>query len=362
MNSENQTITADEVRRLLSPLRDPETGRSLVSSGQIGDIVVDAQQIRVDIGLSTFASSLKADLGEQIGDLIQSQSGRELNVTVTWKTLERPPLARGTLDVRAKAVIAVGSGKGGVGKSTVALCLALALHRAGCRIGILDADVYGPSLPQLTGVHGPVGKRGDKIAPQDYLGMPLMSIGFLVPPDQAVIWRGPMLHSTMKTFLNDVDWGDLDYLIVDMPPGTGDVALSLSQFIPITGAVVVCTPQAVALIDAIKAVAMFRQVKIPVLGIVENMSGFLCPDNGKRYDIFGKGGAREYAEQAGVPFLGEIPIHIPLRERGDAGQTTQNFDDPQIAPYLERLAYQLARIIAQQAAQAPAKMELPVLR
>ncbi len=360
--SEQTQWSAEDVRRALGQVREPETGRPLNATGQVLDVAGDERRIAVRIGLTSFVSPLALHVEDTIRDTLRAQFPGIPNVEVEMTTFSRPPLARGTLDLRAKAVIAVGSGKGGVGKSTVALCLALALQRSGCRVGLLDADVYGPSLPQLTGVHGPVGKRGEKIAPQEYLGMPLMSIGFLVPPDQAVIWRGPMLHSTLKTFLNDVDWGDLDYLIVDMPPGTGDVALSLSQFIPLTGAVVVCTPQQVALIDAIKAVAMFRQVKIPVLGVVENMSGFLCPDNGKRYDIFGKGGAREYAEQSGVPFLGDLPIHIPLRERGDAGETVLNFEDPQIAPYLESLAFQLALEIARRAEQTSGRMELPVLR
>ncbi len=188
-----------------------------------------------------------------------------------------------------------------------------------------------------------------------------MSIGFMVPPDQAVIWRGPMLHSAVTTFIRDVAWGDLDFLIIDMPPGTGDIALTLSQMLPITGAVVVCTPQEVALIDAIKAVAMFKQVKIPIAGVVENMSSFICPDNGKRYDIFGKGGARAYAEDAGLPFLGEIPINISLRERGDAGESALNFQDPQVAPYLEKIAYQLVKQFSQKAAVSPVKVSLPVL-
>ena len=191
--------------------------------------------------------------------------------------------------------------------------------------------------------------------------MPIVSIGFMVPPDQAVIWRGPMLHSAVTTFVRDIAWGELDYLIIDMPPGTGDVALTLSQILPVTGSVVVCTPQEVALIDAIKAVSMFRQVKIPVVGVVENMSGFLCPDCHKRYDIFGKGGAREYAEQAGLPFLGEIPIHIGIREKGDAGSTADNFLDPQIAPYLEKIAFQLSQHLSQKAAQSSIQASLPVL-
>ena len=188
-----------------------------------------------------------------------------------------------------------------------------------------------------------------------------MSIGFMVPADKAVIWRGPMLHSAVTTFVRDTAWGDLDYLIIDMPPGTGDIALSLSQLLPLTGAIIVCTPQEVALIDAIKAVGMFRKVKIPVIGLIENMSSFVCPDNGKEYDIFGKGGAKEYASQDKIEFLGEIPINIQLRERGDAGQMGANFDDPDVAPYLERIAYNLVSSLAQKAANSPVQAQLPVL-
>ena len=275
---------------------------------------------------------------------------------------QRPAQPKGQVGLTAKAVIAVGSGKGGVGKSTAAISLALALKRAGSKVGLMDADVYGPSVPHLTGVRGQVSKVDDKIGPLDFDGIPLMSIGFMVPPDQAVIWRGPMLHSAVTTFVRDIAWGDLDYLIIDMPPGTGDVALSLSQLLPLTGAVIVCTPQEVALIDAIKSVAMFQKVKIPILGLIENMSSFICPDNGKRYDIFGKGGARDYAEQAKIPFLGDIPINIQLRERGDAGQMSANFDDPNIAPYLEKIAFNLVKTLAEKAAASPVQTQLPVLK
>ena len=200
-----------------------------------------------------------------------------------------------------------------------------------------------------------------KIRPVLKDGVPVMSMGFLAPPDQAVIWRGPMLHGAITQFLRDTEWGELDYLIVDMPPGTGDVALTLSQLLPITGAVVVCTPQDVALLDAVKAMAMFRQVNIPVLGMVENMSGFVCPDTQKRYDIFGSGGARERAEQMQIPFLGDVPINIQIRVRGDEGKTDTDFDDPTVAPYLEKICYRLALSVADAAAKEPPQPSLPVL-
>ena len=225
----------------------------------------------------------------------------------------------------------------------------------------MDADVYGPSLPQLLGVHGTPAEVDGKIEPIDCQGIPVMSIGFMLPPDQAVIWRGPMLHSAVTRFLRDTRWGELDYLIIDMPPGTGDIALTLSQTIPVTGAVIVCTPQPVALADAVRAAAMFEKVKIPVLGVIENMSTFVCPDNGKRYDIFGHGGARAYAAEAGYSFLGELPIHIDLRARGDQGETAKNFDDPLIAPFLQEVAERLVQALARRAAAEPVRPSLPVL-
>lgn len=349
------------IRSRLENLRDPESGRPLGKSGQIRSIDCNSGgEVRIVAELGTFAAPLRKDFIAELEQAAKAVPG-VTTVHVDLKLIPRQVPEMGSVGLRCKAVIAVGSGKGGVGKSTVALALALALKRAGCRTGLLDADVYGPSLPQMTGVRGPLSKANDRIQPHFLQGMPVMSIGFMVPPDQAVIWRGPMLHSAVTTFVRDVEWGTLDYLIVDMPPGTGDVALTLSQLLPVSGAVVVCTPQEVALIDAVKAVGMFRQVKIPLAGIVENMSGFICPDTGKRYDIFGKGGARQYAEEAAIPFLGEIPINIQLRERGDEGQPMANFDDPQVGPWLERIAWNLASHLSTLARSKPLNVSLPVL-
>jgi ATP-binding protein involved in chromosome partitioning len=253
-------------------------------------------------------------------------------------------------------VIAVGSGKGGVGKSTVAATIALGLKRAGAAVGLMDADVYGPSIPHLLGAAGRPEVVDRKLQPVSAGGMPVMSMGFLVPPGEAVVWRGPMLHGAITQFLRDTAWGPLDYLIIDMPPGTGDIALTLSQLLPLTGAVVVCTPQDVALLDAVKAIAMFRKVNIRVLGMVENMSGFVCPDCGKRYDIFGSGGARRRAEELGVPFLGEVPIQMQIRVAGDAGKAGDSLADPSVAPHFETICRQLVRNISQTAAQGSAPL------
>jgi ATP-binding protein involved in chromosome partitioning len=216
-----------------------------------------------------------------------------------------------------KNMIAVASGKGGVGKSTVATNLALALSQAGHRVGLMDADIYGPSVPLMMGIRGTIDQHTTPL-PLECYGIRLMSIGFIVPPTQAVIWRGPMVDRALRQFLTDLDWGPLDYLVIDLPPGTGDAQLTLTQHAPLTGAIIVTTPQDVSLIDARKGLEMFRQVRVPVLGIVENMSYFVG-DDGKRYDIFRHGGGRKLAQEAGVPFLGEVPIDPRVAECGDQG-------------------------------------------
>ena len=356
----SESPSIEQVNQLLHDITDPETGRSIVRTKQLYSTSVENQAIRLNIGLTTHSLPIADRFEEQIRRHLTAKFP-DHQVEIEFSDHERRPPAIGQIGLRCRSVIAVGSGKGGVGKSTVATCLALGLKKAGCKVGLMDADVYGPSVPQLIGVHGQPAKEGDKIAPIDADGMPVMSIGFMVPVEQAVIWRGPMLHSAVTQFLRDTAWGDLDYLIIDMPPGTGDVALTLSQLMPATGSVVVCTPQKVALLDAIKALSMLEKVKIPVLGIVENMSTFICPDNGKAYDIFGKGGAKKLAEQMSVPFLGELPINMGMRERGDGGLTLENFDDPQVAPHLNEMIENLVWSLAERAAEEPVKPDLPVL-
>lgn len=354
MQSENH------VRSVLAEIKDPETGRPISQTGQIQNVVVEKNWIQVVVGLTHWAAPLREEFRQSVVETLQ-QNYPGAAIDVSFGPYERKPLPAGTTGLHCKSIIAVGAGKGGVGKSTVATCLAIALKRAGCAVGLMDADVYGPSIPQLTGIGGQPYEVDGKIQPIMFEGIPVMSMAFLVPPNRAVIWRGPMLHMTVTKFLKETNWGELDYLIIDMPPGTGDVALTLSQTAPISGAVIVCTPQPVALLDAIKAVAMFQHVKIPIVGLVENMSTFICPDNGKRYDIFGSGGARQYASEAGIPFLGEIPINIQLRQRGDEGQTWLNFDDSNVVEYLQTIATNLTRQLAANAAANPPKQSLPVL-
>jgi ATP-binding protein involved in chromosome partitioning len=346
---------------VLEQIKDPETGGILKQKGQIRGVEVRDGRIHATIALTTHSKPLWDDVREQVQQMLTARCG--LPATVEIVEHVRPPQKLGQIGLSAKSVIAVGSGKGGVGKSTIAASLALGLKRAGCKVGLMDADVYGPSIPHLLGLSDaprPAIIDGKIDAPK-FEGMPVISMGFLVPPGEAVVWRGPMLHGAITQFLRDTAWGELDYLIIDMPPGTGDIALTLSQMLPLTGAVVVCTPQEVALLDAVKAIAMFRKVNIPILGMVENMSGFLCPDCGKRYDIFGAGGARRKAEELDCPFLGEVPITMAIRENGDSGHTLANFDDPQAAPFLEKIVYKLVKNLADSATVKPAMPSLPVL-
>ncbi|MCO8122846.1 Mrp/NBP35 family ATP-binding protein [Stieleria sp. TO1_6] len=361
-------LSESTVRDILDSHRDPETGRPMGSMGQIGSVEVSGQTINATIGISSHSRPIQADVKEALeSKLVAAFPG--VTVNLTFQLHARPATRVGQTALRAKSVIAVGSGKGGVGKSTVAASIALTLRQFGCKVGLMDADVYGPSIPHLLGLSGRPGfsesKRIDPIMlkdDSDLPPMPVMSMGFLVDPNEAVIWRGPMLHGSINQFLGMTEWGELDYLIIDMPPGTGDVALTLSQAIPLAGSVVVCTPQEVALLDAVKAIAMFRKVNIPILGMVENMSGFLCPDCGKTYDIFGQGGAREKADEMDVSFLGGLPIDIKLRVAGDEGRLPQVIasDDVARGP-LEKITQAMVRTLASRNAAAPPKPTLPTL-
>lgn len=349
------------INAALADFPDPETGRSAQRLDQIRDVQLSGQNLKLTLALTTWSAPLwqetKADLERALRSRFSDLRDIEINLAVH----ERRPEPLGQIGLRSKSVIAVGSGKGGVGKSTIATCLAFGLKRAGCHVGLMDADVYGPSVPHLIGVNYRPEVDNNRIRPIDADGLKVMSMGFLVPAGEAVVWRGPMLHGAITQFLRDTDWGDLDYLIIDMPPGTGDIALTLSQLLPLTGAVVVCTPQDVALLDAVKAIAMFRKVNIPMLGMVENMSGFVCPDCNKRYDIFGSGGAKQRAAELDVPFLGEVPINMQIRIHGDEGHTAANFDDASAAPYLQSICHCLVKNLSTQRRAAPPLPSLSVL-
>ena len=354
-------IDATAVYDALASLKDPESGRPLQAFEQLQSVSVENGRLDVELALTTWAAPLWKEFCQNAKESLQAAFPSMSDIQVRHTVQERPPQKIGEIGLTSKSVIAIASGKGGVGKSTIAVSLAYGLKRAGCRVGLMDADVYGPSIPHLLGVRGRPTIVNERLQPVVKDGMPVMSMGLLVPKDEAVIWRGPMLHGAVTQFLRDTAWGELDYLLIDMPPGTGDIALTLSQLLPLTGTVVVCTPQDVALLDAVKAIAMFRKVNIPVLGVVENMSGFVCPGCQKRYDIFGSGGARAKAEEMQVPFLGDVPILLKIREHGDAGTAEANFEDANVATSLERITYQLVKRLATSASAAPPQPQLPVL-
>ncbi len=354
-------VTQSEVFEVLRDCLDPELGRSLVLLGQVRQVEVSGGRLSVVIGLPTFAAPIWEELRMEFTQKLRRAFGQLPEVEVVLEAVDRAPEKLGVVGLSAKSVVAVGSGKGGVGKSTVAALLAQGLGRAGCRVGLLDADVYGPSIPHLLGVHQQPIVVNDRLQPVWADGIAVMSIGFFVPPGEAVLWRGPMLHNAISQFLRDTDWGPLDYLIVDLPPGTGDVALSLSQLLPVTEAVVVCTPQDVALLDATKAIAMFRKLQIELLGMIENMSYFICPGCGMRHEIFSSGGARRRAELLNVPFLGEIPLNVGLRVQCDAGRLAQVWEQPPLADCFQAICKQLVRQAVALRRQKAHHLPLPVL-
>jgi ATP-binding protein involved in chromosome partitioning len=332
-------LTKDEVLASLHGVTDPN-GIALPKTNALSDIMVSGDKVYFSITVDSAVVNAWEPVRKRAEEVVKAVPGVASVLAVL--TAERqpgaatpPPAQQGhghghghghaqpaqtpTLP-GVGAIIAVASGKGGVGKSTTTANLALGLRDLGLRVGLLDADIYGPSVPKLFNVHGkPQLKNGNTLIPMDGYGIKLMSIGFLVDEETPMIWRGPMVMSALTQMMRDVEWGELDVMLVDMPPGTGDAQLTMAQAVPLRGAVIVSTPQDMALIDARRGVAMFRKVNVPVLGVVENMSYYLCPNCGTRSDIFGHGGARHEAERMGVPFLGEVPLHMDIRERSDAG-------------------------------------------
>ena len=351
------SVTRERVLEALSVVQDPDLHRDLVALGMIEDVVIDGGRVGFTVALTTPACPVKDDLERQCREAVAALPGvTSVAVTMTSKVRGRVNPAADKQPIPGVAhVVAVGSGKGGVGKSTVAVNLAAALALDGARVGLLDADVYGPNLPLMAGIRETPLQRDGKILPLHAHGMALMSMGFLVEPGTPVIWRGPMLHGVIQNFTRDVAWGELDYLLVDLPPGTGDVQLSLVQQVPLAGAVIVCTPQAVALEDAVKAIAMFEKLDVPVLGLIENMSYFVCPNCDARHEIFAHGGARAYADERGIPFLGEVPLHAGVREGGDRGAPiVRSAPNAPEAAAFRAAARRLAARLSIQAAAAPA--------
>lgn len=315
----SEQVTEEIVLGALRAVKDPDLHKDIVSLNMIRDVKICGGIVGFRFVLTTPACPVRDQLKFEAEKAVMAVPGVE-RVEVTMEA--EVPKARGALDKEIagiRHIVAVSSGKGGVGKSTVSVNLAVSLALMGARVGILDTDVYGPNVPIMMGGNDMPLVRGNNIVPPVYHGVKTMSIGLLNPGDKAVVWRGPMLHSAVSQFLKQVEWGELDYLIVDMPPGTGDVQLSLAQMVALAGAVLVTTPQEVALSDVRKAYSMFEQLQVPCLGIVENMSYFECPNDGNKYFIFGNGGGEALAERYGVPFLGGVPIAINIREGGDLG-------------------------------------------
>jgi ATP-binding protein involved in chromosome partitioning len=379
-------LTEQDVLNALKGVKDPDLHRDLVDLGMVRNIHIGDGTVALTINLTTPACPLKSQIERDVRTALTTRLGPDLTYQITMGAEVRGKgiIEKGDIP-NVKNVIAVGSGKGGVGKSTMAAAIAYGLQSYGAAVGLMDADVYGPSIPHLVGASGRPMARGERIQPIETQGLRLMSMGFLLEPERAVIMRGPMLHGIMQQFLHQVDWGALDYLVIDLPPGTGDVPLTLAQSLPLTGAVVVCTPQEVALLDATRAVTMFRQLKIPLLGMIENMSFFdvaayLAERGGpkvraaleaqvlfetpgdERVYLFGRGGARRRAELLGVPFLGEVPLNINIRERGDEGKLKDALaPDSLTRPWLLGVVEQLAAQISIQNIKTPKMPKLEIL-
>ena len=312
----SKKITSEVVLKALGKVDDPEIGRDLVSLNMIDDVKVDGTKVSFTVNLTTPACPLKDEIRNSAIAAVEAIDGvTEVEVKMGAKV---PIGQKKSTPSNIKNVIAVASGKGGVGKSTLAVNMAVILAQKGAKVGLLDADIYGPNIPTMMGVDHLGGTKDEKILPGEGYGVKVMSIGFLVKPDQALIWRGPMLHSAIKQFISDVDWGELDYLVVDLPPGTGDVQLSLSQTLELQGGVIVTLPQQVSLDDALRGINMFQELGVPIFGVIENMSYLETPD-GDKMDIFGTGGGEKLAEMTGVPYIGSIPIDPQVRIGGDDG-------------------------------------------
>jgi ATP-binding protein involved in chromosome partitioning len=306
----------------LRTVMDPDLRKDIVTLNFVKDLKINDGIVSFTIELTTPACPVKEDMKRWAKDAVLKVDGvRDVQIQMT-AAVSKSSIVQGTQAIEGvKNIVAVGSGKGGVGKSTVTVNLAVALAQKGAAVGLMDADIYGPNVPLMMGITDRPHAIGDRIQPLSNYGVRMMSMGFLTGNDDTpLIWRGPMLHNVIQQFLRQVDWGQLDYLLIDMPPGTGDVQLSLTQTVPLTGAVVVSTPQDVALQDARKAIMMFRQVRVEILGIVENMSYFQCPKCNERTHIFSHGGGETTAANFGVPFLGEVPLNVSLREGGDSGK------------------------------------------
>lgn len=353
-------LTPDAVLDALSTVQDPDLGKDLVTLGMVTAHEVNGRTVRVTIELTTPACPMKDRIRNDIEQAIcaaakkhgESEPTVEVEFTADVRRAnEKVHDGEGNPLPDVRQIVAVGAGKGGVGKSSIAVNLAVGLARHGASVGLLDGDIYGPSLPTLLGLEDEQTQaRGSMLLPFESHGIKATTIGKLVDPEKALVWRGPMAHGAFKQLALQTDWGALDYLVVDLPPGTGDVPLTLAQLLPLSGAVIVCTPQRVAQDDARRAVRMFENLGVEVLGVVENMSSFIG-DDGTEYDIFGKGGAETMARTMDLPFLGALPLNMNLRRNCDEGNPTANWDDPSLAPALDAIVQNTAARISISAAQ-----------
>src|SRR6185436_18920438 len=337
-------------------VQDPDLHKDIVSLGFVRNLKIDDGNVAFDVNLTTPACPVKDQMRDEAIALVRGLPGvKNVDVNMTAEVRTTPSMDKTALK-GVKNIVAVGSGKGGVGKSTVAVNLAASLAAEGTAVGLLDADIYGPTMPIMLGIHEPPKSINNRMLPPESAGLKFMSMGLLVKSDQPLIWRGPMSHRALQQCLFDVEWGDLDYLIVDLPPGTGDIHLTLAQQVPLTGAVIVSTPQDVGLQISMKTLRMFQQTRVPILGIVENMSYYICPHCNSRDYIFGQGGAKRAAEEMRIPFLGEIPLDLPIRTQSDIGV-------PIVVAQPEAASSKVLRDIARQVAQQVSirSFEAPIL-
>ena len=342
-------LSEELVLQSLKQIIDPDLRKDIVTLGFIRDLAIEGGDVSFRIVLTTPACPVKEEMEAQARGIVGGLEGvNSVTVTMDAEVPQGRGIANNVTIEGVKNIIAVSSGKGGVGKSTVAVNLAVALALDGAKVGIMDADVYGPNVPLMLGTgYDQPEVSGQKLIPIEAHGVKMISMAVLVPPDKPMILRGPMLHGVVRQFLTDVNWGELDYLVVDMPPGTGDVQLSLAQLVPVQGAVLVTTPQEVSLSDVRRALKMFEQVNVPVLGVIENMSYFIAPDTGNRYNIFGEGGGQKLANEYGLTFLGQVPMGMEVREGGDKGTpvVVSAPDSPQAAAF-RKVAEEVARHVS----------------
>jgi len=352
------SITVEEIKAALLQVIDPNTGRDLIRGKEARNIRVEGARVLLDVELGYPAASQVAPIRQLVEEALGKLPGvTGVEVNVYFKIVAHAVQRGIKLKSNVKNIIAVASGKGGVGKSTTAVNLALALSAEGARVGILDADIYGPSQPMMMGISGqPETKDGKTMEPLENHGLQVSSIGFMIDPDEPMVWRGPIVTQALQQLLDQTNWRDLDYLIVDMPPGTGDVQLTLSQKVPVTGAVIVTTPQDIALLDARKGLRMFEKVGIPILGIVENMSMHVCSNCGHAEPIFGVGGGEKMCADFGVDFLGALPLTMEIRQQTDSGKPTVVADpDGKVAEIYKAIARKVAVKVAEKARDMSSK-------